>query len=68
VTTDQWFTLLIASLGVIFTIMSALVALLWRSGVAAGRTSTQMQNLVEDVARIADAIDEHIKWHLANRR
>lgn len=67
-TTDQWFVLLLSALGVIFTIMSALLTLLWRAGRTSGQVSTQIQHLVEDVASIVRSLDEHIKWHLANKR
>jgi hypothetical protein len=64
VTPDQRFALLIAGLGVIFAVLSTLLGLLWRSGREAGKVTTQIQNIVEDVGRIATSLDEHIRWHL----
>ena len=62
-TADQKFTLLIAGLGLIFSVLTALLGLIWRSGRTSGQVTTQLQNLVEDVGKIATSIDEHISWH-----
>jgi len=66
VTADQKFTLLISGLGLIFIVMSALLGLIWRNGQNTGKVTTQISGLVEDVGRIATAIDEHIRWHLGD--
>ncbi len=63
-TADQKFTLLIAGLGLIFSVLTVLLGLIWRSGRTSGQVTTQLQNLVEDVGKIATSVDEHIKWHL----
>ena len=67
-TADQKFTLLISGLGLIFVVMSALLGLIWRNGQNTGKVTTQISGLVEDVGRIATAIDEHIRWHLNGGR
>jgi hypothetical protein len=68
VTPDQRFTLLITGLGAIFTIMSGLLGLIWRAARASGETAMQIRALVEDVGKVTAALDDHMKWHLANRR
>jgi hypothetical protein len=67
-TPDQRFTLLIAGLGVIFTVMSGLLGLIWRTARASGETATQIRTLVEDVGRLTRALDDHVKWHLTGKR
>jgi len=67
-TRDQQFTLLIAGLGLIFAVLSALLGLIWRTGRDAGKIATQIQNIIEDVGRIATSLDEHIRWHLNGAR
>ena len=67
-TADQKFTLLIAGLGLIFSVLTVLLGLIWRTGRDAGKIATQIQNIIEDVGRIATSLDEHIRWHLNGGR
>jgi Na+-transporting methylmalonyl-CoA/oxaloacetate decarboxylase gamma subunit len=58
-TPDQRFALLISGIGLLFTMLSALVVLIWKAGGRTGET-------VAEVKRIGTALDQHIQWHISN--
>jgi hypothetical protein len=63
-TADQKFTLLLTSMGLLFTMLSVAIGLIWRNGNKAGRATIAMKGLAEDVKKIAQDLDGHIQWHM----
>jgi|HubBroStandDraft_2_1064218.scaffolds.fasta_scaffold376269_2 hypothetical protein len=67
-TTDQRFTLIITGLSFLFVLMSAIFALLWRTGSKTGQTLTEVRNAVDDIRNCQNALDRHIQWHIDRNR
>lgn len=65
---DQRFTLLLIGMGLIFTVLSTAIGLIWRNGKNQGENTQEIKELVKDVADVARSLDKHIQWHMSNRR
>ena len=65
---DQKFTLLLSAIGLLFTMLSVVIGLVWRNGNRAGEATSDLKGLVEDVRKIATDLDAHIKWHMGRGR
>jgi hypothetical protein len=67
-TPDQRFAFIIGAIASVFTIMSVVLGLIYRTGKQTGKTLSEVENLQGDVRRIADSIDTHLQWHLGSNR
>jgi hypothetical protein len=63
-TNDQKFTLLLTAIGLLFTMLSFAIGMIWRNGNKAGKATTIVQGLAEDVKKIGKDLDSHIRWHM----
>jgi len=54
VTTDQRFSVLIATLGLIFVVMSAILGFVVKVSMTWGKTTEQLQNVVTDLGELKD--------------
>jgi hypothetical protein len=66
-TPDQKFTLLLTAMGLLFTMLTLAIGMIWRNGNRQGKQSVELKNLVTDVGQIARDLDRHIQWHLKER-
>lgn len=66
VSSDQKFTLLLTAMGLLFTMLSLAIGMIWRNGNRAGRATEVTEGLAEDVRKIAADLDGHIQWHMGN--
>ena len=62
-----WASVIIAAISLIFLIVCGILGLLWKTAREAGRMGEQIKNAVEDSNKTAQALDQHIRWHM-NRR
>ena len=65
-TGEQRFTLLLTGIGLVFTILVAIVGLIWRAGTKQGEISQQIKEQGKDIKTVAESLDKHIAWHLGN--
>lgn len=63
-TPDQRFSLIIAGLGLVFAVISALITIIWRAGTRQGETTTQIKNISQEIKSAVTDIDRHIQWHI----
>lgn len=63
-TPNERFGLIIGAIGVAFTIMCALIGLLWRTASGVGKTLAEVKANGEDVKEIAKKLDTHLQWHI----
>lgn len=71
-TADQRFTLIMTAIGLGFTILSAVLTMVWRSMIGYLKNQISMQEhikgAVEDGNETARNLDRHIQWHLSKGR
>jgi len=65
---DQKFTLTISGITLIFLVLTAILALIWRTGNKTGETLNEVKNLANDVKSTQEKLDLHIQWHLGKIR
>jgi hypothetical protein len=66
-TADQKFSLLLTAIGLLFTMLTLAIGMIWRNGNKQGQQTSDIKNLVSDVSQIARDLDRHIQWHLKQR-
>lgn len=59
---------IIAGLSLLFVLLSTILTLIWRNGSQTGEILTTLHRAVRDIEDVCKQLDEHIKWHLENRR
>lgn len=63
---DQRFTLIITGIGLMFSMLVAIIGLIWRAGNKQGETSQQIKEQGQDIKAVTESLDKHIAWHLGN--
>lgn len=67
-TPDQRFAIIIGAIASMFTILTIVLGLIYRTGKQTGKTLSEVENLQADVKVIAQSIDTHLQWHLGTNR
>jgi hypothetical protein len=62
VTPDQRFSIIIGSIGLMFTILTAMLGLLVKVVVQWTRTESRIADLTQDVKNLTESSDKRITW------